>query len=44
MPISNWKVVEGALTLYAGWRFIVRLNDNFSGLISHTFGLRGVKF
>ncbi|MFA6060723.1 MAG: hypothetical protein WC756_21180 [Taibaiella sp.] len=31
------------ITLGIGDKFIVRLNDDFTGLISHTFGLRGVK-
>jgi hypothetical protein len=31
------------ITLGVGDKFIVRLNDYFSTLVSHTFGLRGVK-
>ena len=31
------------ITLGVGDKFIVRLNDDFTGLISHTFGLRGIK-
>ncbi|MGR9051377.1 MAG: hypothetical protein ACU84J_01885 [Gammaproteobacteria bacterium] len=27
-----------------GQRLMVRLNDNFSGLIAHTFGVRGIQF
>jgi len=30
------------LQLLPGWRFIVRLNDNFTSLISQTFGIRGI--
>jgi hypothetical protein len=29
-------------TLNAGDRFIVRLNDNFTTLVSHTFGIKGI--
>lgn len=25
------------------WKFIVRLNDNFTGLISHSFGIKGIE-
>lgn len=32
------------INMNAGDRFIVRLNDDFTGLVSHTFGLRGIKF
>ncbi len=32
------------LTLFTGWKFIVRLNDNFTGLLRHTFHLRGTKY
>lgn len=31
------------ITLNVGDRFIIRLNDNFSTLVAHTFGLRGRK-
>jgi hypothetical protein len=31
------------IMLNTGDRFIIRLNDNFTGLVSHTFGLRGRK-
>ena len=31
------------LTLNSGDKFIVRLNDDFSTLVSQTFGLRGIK-
>lgn len=31
------------ITMDIGDRFIIRLNDNFTGLINHTFGLRGRK-
>jgi len=29
--------------LNPGDKFIIRLQDNFTGLIGHTFGLRGIK-
>ncbi|MFA6213434.1 MAG: hypothetical protein WC714_28615 [Candidatus Obscuribacterales bacterium] len=32
------------INMSSGDRFIVRLNDDFTGLVSHTFGLRGIKF
>lgn len=32
------------LRLETGQRFMIRLNDNFSGLIAHTFGVRGILF
>lgn len=31
------------ITMNVGDRFIIRLNDNFTGLVNHTFGLRGRK-
>lgn len=31
------------ITMNIGDRFIIRLNDDFTGLIDHTFGLRGRK-
>lgn len=30
------------LTMLPGWKFIVRLNDNLTGLVNHTFALRGI--
>jgi len=33
-----------ALTMDPGDKVIVRLNDNFTGLVSHTFRLHGTKF
>ena len=32
------------INMNVGDKFIVRLNDDFSGLVSHTFGLRGLKY
>ena len=32
------------INMNVGDKFIVRLNDDFSTLVSHTFGLRGVKY
>src|SRR5574337_88910 len=31
------------INMNVGDTFIVRLNDNFTGLVGHTFGLRGIK-
>lgn len=31
-------------TINKGQKLIVRLNDNFTGLINHTFGLRGILY
>lgn len=32
------------LRFEAGQRLLVRLNDNFSALLAHTFGVRGIQF
>lgn len=32
------------LTLDPGQSIIVKLNDNFTGLVNHTFGIRGIKY
>lgn len=32
------------IPLAPGDKFIVRLNDNFTGLVNHTFGLRGIGY
>ena len=32
-----------SIRMFKGWKFIARLNDNFTGLVSQTFGIRGIK-
>jgi hypothetical protein len=32
------------INMAIGDKFIIRLNDDFTGLVSHTFGLRGIKY
>ena len=44
--ISEFRMIEDygePLYLGNGDKFIVRLQDNFTGLVAHTYGLRGIK-
>lgn len=45
--VANFNITEDygkPIMLELGDRFIIRLQDNFTGLINNTFGLRGILF
>ena len=44
IDINLVKQYGKPLSLDPGQTFLIRLNDNFSTLVHHTFGLRGTKF